>query len=83
MEVDTEVQTEKKNEPDICSDSTGAIIIKVQNVKVFRETDKEGLKKQAKKKEFASTKTFPKPTLGQNVQINVPDTERLKMDPKS
>lgn len=82
MEVDTEVQIEEK-EPVICSDTTGAIINKVQNVKVFRETAKEGLEKQAKKMKIASTKNFPKPTLGQNVKIKVPDIDRSKMDPKS
>lgn len=55
MEVDTEVQIEEK-EPVICSDTTGAIINKVQNVK--DETAKEGFEKQAKKMKIASTKTF-------------------------
>lgn len=32
---------------------------------------------------IASIKNFPKPTLGQNVKIKVPDIDRSKMDPKS
>jgi len=52
-------------------------------VKVFRESAKEGLEKQANKMKSTSCKKFQKPTLGQNVRIKIPDTDRAKMDPRS
>jgi hypothetical protein len=52
-------------------------------VKVFREAAREGLEEQAKKMKATSSKKFPKPTLGQNVRIKIPDIDRAKKDPRS
>jgi len=52
-------------------------------VKVFREAAREGLEEQAKKMKATSSKKFQKPTLGKNVRIKIPDTDRAKMDPRS
>jgi len=62
---------------------TTATTSRAQKVKMFREAAREGLEKQAKKMKATSSKKFQKPTLGQNVRIEIPDIDRAKMDPKS
>jgi len=52
-------------------------------VKAFGQAAREGLEEQAKKMKATFSKTFQKPTLGQNVRIKIPDIERAKMDPRS
>jgi hypothetical protein len=84
MEVETEVQNEKID-PEAFSktpDETTATISRAGKVKVFREPSREGLEEQAKKMKATSSEKFQKPTLGQNVRIKIPDTERAKMDPR-
>ena len=62
---------------------TTATVSRPQKVKVFRETAREGLEEQVKRMKATSSKTFQKPTLGQNVRIKKPDTDRAMMDPRS
>ena len=52
-------------------------------MKVFREAAREGLEEQAKKMKATSSKKFPKPTVGQNFRMKIPDIDRAKMDPRS
>jgi hypothetical protein len=62
---------------------TTATISRTQKVKMFQESAREGLEKQAKKMKAASSKKFQKSPLGQNVRIKIPDSDRAKRDPKS
>ena len=85
MEVETEVQN-KKIDPEVISktpDGTTVTISRAQKVEVFREAAREGLGEQAKKMKATSSKKFQKPTLSQNVRIQIPDIVRAKMDPRS
>jgi len=85
MEVETEVQNQKIDPEAISKtpDGTTATISRAQKVIVFREAAREGLEEQAKEMKATSSKTFQKPTLGQNVRIKIPDIDRAKMDPIS
>jgi len=85
MEVEIKVQNQKIDPEAISEtpDGTTATISRAQKVKVFGEAAREGLEEQAKKMKATSSKKFQKTTLGQNVRIKIPDTDRAKMDPRS
>ncbi|XP_049940710.1 muscarinic acetylcholine receptor M4-like [Schistocerca serialis cubense] len=51
----------------------------VNKVKRIRESAKEGLLLLAKKIKAASCNKIPKPSVGQNMGIKVPDADRAKM----
>jgi len=64
-------------------DGTTATISRAEKVKVFPEAARKGLEEQVKKMKATSSKKLQNPTLGQNVRIKIPDTDRAKMDPRS